>query len=405
MASPRQRTRRDGSIAWQALYRWQGKQRSATFPTAQARDQWVRLVDDVGLAAAVEVLEATESSSAKGAPTLREYALADVEARTGIGEGARHRYRAEIERDWKIIGALPVNLVTPKNVARWVRDLERAGQSAKTIRNKHGLLSSVLKHAVSDPAIDLATNPCEDSALRKDDSRVEMTFLTHDEFAVLLGCIPNPYKAFVTALFGTGMRFGEATAMQVGDYDPATRSLRVSRAWKKLDVGWIVGPPKTKRGRRSIGAPGQMHDYCERAVSTRRPDDLLFPSPTGGRIKHSTFYPDVWVPAVRLANGLPGWPDKAADYEPAARSMWHAIRPVAASVALGKWPRIHDARHSAASWLLGAGATLQDVQYTLGHESMQTTSDRYGHLLPGRREAVAAVMTIALGNAIPQIES
>lgn len=405
MASKRQRTRADGTVAWQALYRHHGRQRSATFDTAAARDQWVKLVDDVGLEAALEVLDVTESGGGRGAPTLREYALAEIEARTGIGEGTRHRYRREVERDWGVIGALPINLVTEAHVQRWVRDLERAGASAKTIRNKHGFLFSVLERAVRDKAIDLHANPCAETALRKDDVRAEMTFLTHDEFAVLLGCVPPPYRPFVSALFGTGARFGEVTALEVGDYDSATRSLRIARAWKRQASGWAVGPPKTKRGRRTVGVPEQLVDYCERMRAERAPSDLLFQRPRGGRIKHSTFYPEVWAPAVRLANGLPGWPEKGEGYTPSARSMWHGIGPLAPSLALGKTPRIHDARHSAASWLLAAGATLQDVQYTLGHESVQTTADRYGHLLPGRREAVAAAMTAALSPALPQIES
>lgn len=404
MASTRQRTRADGTVAWQVLYRHGGVQRSATFDTERERAQWLRMIDDLGLDAAVEVLKDLESGSRSEVITLGEYALEAIAVRTGIGEGTRHRYRREVERDWKGLAGLPINLVTAKHVERWVRDLELAGASAKTIRNKHGLLSSVLARAVADKSIDLAANPCERTDLRKDDVSVEMTYLTHAEFATLVAHVPRPYQPFVTALFGTGMRYGEATAVQVGDYDPATRSLRISRAWKKLDVGWTVGPPKTRRGRRTVGVPEQLVDYCERAAAIRAPGDLLFTSAQGGRIRHSTFHPDVWSPAVRLANGLPGWPEKGAGYRPSPRSMWHGIDPAPSGRALGKFPRIHDARHSAASWLIAAGATLQDVQYTLGHESIQTTSDRYGHLLPGRREAVAAAMTVALGVALPQIE-
>lgn len=405
MASARQRVRADGTIAWQALYRHDGRQRSATFPSARERDQWIRMVDDVGLDAAVEVLGMLESTPTSDATTLQEYALEAIAVRTGIGEGTRHRYRTEIERDWVGIGSLPVHLVTEKSVERWVRDLEQAGHSAKTIRNKHGLLSSVLKRAVADRGTELAANPCDHTSLRKDDVGAEMAFLTHAEFVTFLGFVPLPYRTFVTALFGTGARFGEVTALQVGDYSPETRSLRISRAWKKGDVGWVVGPPKTRRGRRDVGVPAQLVDYCERAVETRSHDELLFTTDRGGRIRHSTFHSLVWAPAVRLANGKPGWPEKGRDYEPSPRSMWHGIEPAGKASRLGKDLRIHDARHSAASWLIAAGATLQDVQYTLGHESIQTTSDRYGHLLPGRREAVAAAMTIALGAALPEIEA
>ncbi len=33
------------------------------------------------------------------------------------------------------------------------------------------------------------------------------------------------------------------------------------------------------------------------------------------------------------------------------------------------------------------------VQYRLGHESIKTTSDRYGHLLPGAGELAAEAMS------------
>ena len=42
--------------------------------------------------------------------------------------------------------------------------------------------------------------------------------------------------------------------------------------------------------------------------------------------------------------------------------------------------RIHDMRHTCASILINAGATLKGVQDVLGHSSITVTMDRYGHL-------------------------
>jgi integrase len=49
---------------------------------------------------------------------------------------------------------------------------------------------------------------------------------------------------------------------------------------------------------------------------------------------------------------------------------------------LGRRPRIHDLRHSNASWLLQAGLDLFKLKLHLGHKSINTTIDRYSHLLP-----------------------
>jgi integrase len=54
--------------------------------------------------------------------------------------------------------------------------------------------------------------------------------------------------------------------------------------------------------------------------------------------------------------------------------------------------RIHDLRHTAASWLLGAGVPLIVVSAHLGHEDPGVTSKVYGHLTPGAGQAAADAM-------------
>jgi integrase len=44
--------------------------------------------------------------------------------------------------------------------------------------------------------------------------------------------------------------------------------------------------------------------------------------------------------------------------------------------------RFHDLRHSCASILISRGAHPKEIQARLGHASITTTLDRYGHLLP-----------------------
>ena len=76
-------------------------------------------------------------------------------------------------------------------------------------------------------------------------------------------------------------------------------------------------------------------------------------------------------------------------------------------VGLAKKPRVHDLRHTNASWLIQAGVPLTVVQRHLGHESIQPTSDRYGHLDRKSSRVVADVVGNALQpkNAKSQQES
>jgi len=51
--------------------------------------------------------------------------------------------------------------------------------------------------------------------------------------------------------------------------------------------------------------------------------------------------------------------------------------------------RLHDARHSHASFMLKQGTHPKIVQERLGHASIQITLDTYSHVAPGLQEAAA----------------
>lgn len=44
--------------------------------------------------------------------------------------------------------------------------------------------------------------------------------------------------------------------------------------------------------------------------------------------------------------------------------------------------RVHDIRHTHATLMLEAGASLKDVQERLGHSSIKMTGDIYAHVTP-----------------------
>ncbi len=59
--------------------------------------------------------------------------------------------------------------------------------------------------------------------------------------------------------------------------------------------------------------------------------------------------------------------------------------------------RFHDLRHSAATFLLAQGMTLEDVKNQLGHSTIVLTSNTYGHVLEQRQREVARAMDAGLG--------
>ena len=63
--------------------------------------------------------------------------------------------------------------------------------------------------------------------------------------------------------------------------------------------------------------------------------------------------------------------------------------------------RLHDVRHSAATWLLQSGVDVQTVAAVLGHSTPVTTLNTYAHVMPGAEAKAVEVIAERLGRAEP----
>lgn len=375
------RDRSDGTVAHRVMYRLaDGTQTSRTLDSAAAAATYQNLLARLGAEEAQRVVEAQTSNTA-AVPLLSEWLEHHLAHATGITDGTIADYRRLAVRTWlPALGHYPVDAIDRDAIARWMRTqaatTTRRGTptSAKTIANAHGLLSTVLASAVV--AHHRPDNPSKGLRLPRG-HRLEMTFLSQDEFATLLRCVDPYWQPLIAFLAGTGLRWGEATALRWAnvDLDSLQPTVRVAEAWKrgagKKAGGQTrdLGVPKTARSLRTVGLPVQIADQLR--ARRGRPADLVFTGRLGGTVHHQNFHPRVWKVAV----------DRAS---------------------LGKRPRIHDLRHSHASWLIAAGVPLPIIQRSLGHESIQTTVDVYGHLATDAHGIAAHAATAALAMALPE---
>ncbi|WP_439082156.1 tyrosine-type recombinase/integrase [Streptomyces sp. WL006] len=257
----------------------------------------------------------------------------------------------------------------------------------ETLRGLHGLLSSVLKEAmVAEPPL-RDRNPCDLTRLPKDDDHGvedddsgddQMEFMTPEEVAGLVSCFPRASdRLLVRSAFGTGLRWGEITALatrHVRSPQPDKHEIRVTRAWKREEpTVFYLGPPKTRAGRRTVEITAGLMQELRAGIRDGDPDDLVFPGQNGQRMVYGTFW-ERWNRAVSKARNsglLPKW----------------------------KVPTFHDLRHSHVAALLSDGHSLTYVQRRLGHESIKTTSDRYGHLLDTAHQAALVTLDRVMGVA------
>jgi integrase len=357
------RYRKDGTPYWSVLYVLNGKQTSSSFNDHAEALRFQELANRTSPAKAREVW-ATQAPGTDGF-TVASWCTHHVDHLTGINGATRRRYRRYIANDIapSKIGPLPLTALTNADVAQWLNSLTGA---AKTLANKHGFLAGALSGAVR--ARHISANPCDGNRLPRDEP-AEMVFLTHDEFAILLDAVTEPWQLLVEFLVASGCRWGEATALRPGDINLAEGTVDIRRAWRYVSgEGHELGPPKTRRSIRTIDvAPSVLAklDLSGEWVFTNsgrggRGDD--------GPVRGPNFNSNVWTPALVRAQ----------------------------EAGLTKKPRVHDLRHTNASWLIQAGVPLTVIQRHLGHESIQTTSDRYGHLDRRSSRVVADVVGEAL---------
>src|SRR3546814_6768902 len=87
---------------------------------------------------------------------------------------------------------------------------------------------------------------------------------------------PDYWKPLVITLGGTGIRWGELAALTVGDVDTENGALRITKAEKQDPDNpskTIVGPPKTKKGRRTVSLPRDVLDVLEPLLEGRKRTD------------------------------------------------------------------------------------------------------------------------------------
>ncbi len=134
---------------------------------------------------------------------------------------------------------------------QWHGTLLKAGLAPRTVGHAHRLLARVLRYAVENGTV--ARNV---AAIRKPPKveEQELGILTADQIAEVRAKLAgHTLLPIVELALATGMRRGELLGLQWGDVDLDAGTLRVERSVEETRAGLRLKPPKTKRGRRSIG--------------------------------------------------------------------------------------------------------------------------------------------------------
>jgi integrase len=325
--------------SWRARYYGpDGRQRSKSFARKSDAERWLTQQRSL-------IAQGDWTDPARARIAFGDYALAWLAGRTDLKPKTRHQYYSllslHILPTW---GTVPLGKVTFEGLSQWVAGLSAGGLGPSGIRQSVFVVSAALDHAVRAGRIRL--NPARGLGLPRM-SRRDYVFLTHQQLRDL-AAEAGPWRVFVLLLGYTGLRWGEATALRVCDIDLARRRIEVRRAFSDVGGRIVLGTPKSHLSR-TVPVPRFLARQLAAAVAGKGADDLVFTMPGGSMLRLSNWRRSVYLPARGRAR-------------------------------LSTRFRIHDLRHTAASLML---------QAIMGHASITTTLDLYGHLYPGEMDRYA----------------
>jgi integrase len=256
---------------------------------------------------------------------------------------------------------VPLGKVTFEGLTRWVSQLSLSGLGAPAIRQSVFVMSAALDHAARSGRIH--SNPVRGLGLPRPKRR-DYIYLTHGQ-VLALASEAGRGRLLILLLAYTGLRWGEATALRVCDIEIGRRRVDVRRAFSDVGGRVILGTPKSTQSR-TVPLPRFLADEMAAAAAGKHADQLVSTMPEGGVMRQTNWRRSVFLSARQRA----GLSDRF---------------------------RVHDLRHAAASLMIQAGYPPKMLQEIMGHASITTTLDLYGHLYPGEMDRYADRLNAAVG--------
>lgn len=362
--------------------------------------------------AARERVEA-RAAVAKGNPaamtvgTLLDYYLSCRED-DGLSPTTLDAYRSYARRHvHPRIGRVPFDRASAATFSALYRALRRpkaeggGGLSIATVEKVHAMMSGCLSRMKSDGVV--GANPLSDVSVARRRSP-EGRALSQGDLAALRGHLESELAAVVdgdeaferyalaclwwTALH-TGARRGELAGFVRGSLEERMvdagagmerrRWLRVSTTLAHASAGVLRKAPKSESSKRLVTLDDRTADQLEAymGIQAQVLADHGMAAAAG-------------TPLFSHADGGPFAP----------RELTEAFRELAPSLGLDRRAHLHTLRHTHATYLLERGENARTVQERLGHADVQTTLNKYGHVLPGRDAAAAESFAQAASDAM-----
>lgn len=276
-----------------------------------------------------------------------------------------------MESSWKtwvepVWGRRQVGSIQRGEVQAW---LSQNSAQAVTIRRAHGILAGILDLAKEEGAV--LENKARGVTLPRKPSPKHV-YLTMEQLVKLANeC--SKFGELVLLLGTSGLRWGEATGLQVRDIPDIGSRIAVTRAVKWSGRDMHIGELKG-RDNRVVSVPGSVMNALRGLAADKPGDAWLFAESDGS-------------PLRLLGHG--SWFDEAVKRLTAGESpvLPERITP-------------HGLRHVAAGLMISAGANVKVVQRQLGHKDAAITLNTYAALFDADLDQIGEALEGMLSGVV-----
>ena len=262
------------------------------------------------------------------------------------------------------LGELHMGSMSPPDIAVFVETMRSKDYAPGTCNRALVLLRFGFELAIRWKTPGVEANPVKEIKNLRDDNRIER-FLSNQQTIQLLTEVKQSesemLQYIILFLIYTGARKREALDAKWQDINWDKKSWRIpkTKSGKVRHIPLSRGALSVLEALENLCLEGRLGRHLKASSLADMSHKYIFPNIRTGQPYVSFFYS--WN-AARVRAGMPDL-------------------------------RVHDLRHSFASFLVNAGRSLYEVQELLGHADIRTTS-RYAHL--SRERLIAAVEVVPM---------
>ena len=254
-------------------------------------------------------------------------------------------------------GEKQMNEITAVDIIKWQNALLNQDYKPTYLRMIQNQMTALFNHA--EKFYDLKDNPCKKVDKMGRSNAKELNFWTKDEYEQFIQCFSpdeEMYQIIFQMLFWLGCRVGELLALTSQDIDFENGTVNISKTYYRRNQTDYITPPKTESSNRKITIPKflaeEMKDFVDRQYGLT-PEDRIFPIT-----------------------------DRAIQKKMKQKTEQAKLKPIS----------VHDLRHSHIALLIEKGMQPLVIAQRVGHDSVNTTMNIYGHLYPNKQKQVADLL-------------